>query len=268
MAEYDNKVALGTSITQLVTLIKNALTGKQNRLTAGSGIDITNDVISSTGGGSSLPTDPSTDGSYKLVNTVETDSGTQEQTGTLSWEEDTEYTAGDGIKINNGVITSCMPFGSPYMSLFGINSGGTTANLSTFVSQLKLGEVSIYGISPMQPYELKTKLNLTGIIKVSEDGSVQYITSFALAPSEWSTWTDARWILINRNPNGNWLVWAKNFQALSAWLSRRCYVSSSALTATDVYTAINELATTRLADSLSSTADTPITNNTIIWQYE
>ena len=34
MAEYDNKVALGSSITQLVTLIKNALTGKQNTLTA------------------------------------------------------------------------------------------------------------------------------------------------------------------------------------------------------------------------------------------
>lgn len=99
MAEYDNKVALGSSITQLVTLIKNALTGKQNTLTAGSGIDITNDVISSTGGGSSLPTDPSTDGDYVLQNTVSTDATTSEQTAELSWEK--KLSAGAGIEINS-----------------------------------------------------------------------------------------------------------------------------------------------------------------------
>ena len=289
MAEYDNKVALGSSITQLVTLIKNALTGKQNTLTAGSGIDITNDVISSTGGGSSLPTDPSTDGSYKLVNTVETESG--EQSATLSWEEDSGYTAGSGIAIDNGEISTANDNnqsiyiennknivgrfdGSSYLQLLGINTGGssiTSYSALSILTSLKKGNTQNYGKPTFSASELKQiDSSLTGLLKVNEDGTTNFITlTVAMSnPTDWTTWTEARWIYLNRNPNGRYIVWAKNFAALSNWLGRRIGVSSTNLTATDAYTAIDELATTRIADSLSSTADTPTTNNTIIWQYE
>ena len=54
-----------------------------------------NGVISSQGG--SLPSDPLTDGSYKLVNTVATVGGTQ--TATQSWEEDSGSGGGSGASL-------------------------------------------------------------------------------------------------------------------------------------------------------------------------
>lgn len=81
----------------------------------GTSITISNQVISAT---DELPADPSTDGTYKLVNTVETTNGTQ--TATQTWEEDSEYTLptastttlggvkvdGDTITIADGVISA------------------------------------------------------------------------------------------------------------------------------------------------------------------
>ena len=67
MATTDNKILTGAGVEKLSQLVKSA-------------------IAEGGGGGASLPTDPAVDGSYKLVNTVETVEGTQ--TATQSWEED------------------------------------------------------------------------------------------------------------------------------------------------------------------------------------
>lgn len=94
------------------------------------------------------------------------------------------------------------------------------------------------------------------------------MTTYMANPEDWTTWTDARWIWVNRDPNGHCIIWAQNFTALSNWLTRRCSVSATGLTATNVYTAIQELTTTRIADNLVSTDTAPSVNNTINWVYK
>lgn len=89
-----------TGLAHLWASLKTLLQGKQDKLTAGSGIDITDNVISSTGGGTSytagngididngeisstiqgIPTAPVNDGTYMLKCVVS--SGTP----TYSWE--------------------------------------------------------------------------------------------------------------------------------------------------------------------------------------
>jgi hypothetical protein len=67
----------------LLTDFNTKMATKQNKLTAGDNITIVNDVISSTGGGgSSLPTDPTDDGTYALGNKVEGGVATHEWSGT------------------------------------------------------------------------------------------------------------------------------------------------------------------------------------------
>lgn len=62
-----------------IAALDTAISTKQNALTAGTGIDITNGVISATssGGGASLPTDPVNDGTYFLTTTVSSGTATQ-----------------------------------------------------------------------------------------------------------------------------------------------------------------------------------------------
>lgn len=55
MSLYSNFQDLVSVIKQNFTRINTTLNGKQNTLTAGTNITITNDVISATGGGASLP---------------------------------------------------------------------------------------------------------------------------------------------------------------------------------------------------------------------
>lgn len=303
MAEYDNKVALGSSITQLVTLIKNALTGKQNTLTAGSGIDITNDVISSTGGGSSLPTDPSTDGSYKLVNTVETESG--KQTATLSWEEDSGYTAGDGIEIDNGVIkqdlTSYRSFSTVWLSLLtlfnGINpSNSAPAFLYSFLSECTCytleGAIKLLNMSGCFLVDRYNTIaftwgdiaNYIGVQAIqtayigqyhnSDNGYFYDLSSNALKNLSSKPSRNTLYIYVpSNNYSTNFIEipipYNDNSLAISA--NGKVLMPDTTLTGTrtpTINTALIALQNTRIADSLSSTADTPTTNNTIIWQYE
>jgi len=64
------------TVSSAFAYIKNtSLPAKQDVLTAGEGITIENNVISATGG--SLPTDPSTDGTYFLQNVVSSGTATQ-----------------------------------------------------------------------------------------------------------------------------------------------------------------------------------------------
>lgn len=264
MAEYDNKVALGSSITQLVTLIKNALTGKQNTLTAGSGIDITNDVISSTGGGSSLPTDPSTDGAYKLVNTVETESG--EQSATLSWEEDSGYTAGEGIFIENNVIYNQAAYSDILMALLRANiSGNSYGNLDTIdklINNLLGGGAYLINSSASNRTASTTLMNKLGcysIITFNSNGTYD-------KANRYSSYTFERQYIYFKQ--GASLVRIANNDQY-AFLNNIAYQNTtSGLTATTVKGAIDELATTRIADTLVSTETTPSTNNTINWLYE
>lgn len=262
MAEYDNKVALGSSITQLVTLIKNALTGKQNTLTAGSGIDITNDVISSTGGGSSLPTDPSTDGSYKLVNTVETESG--EQTATLSWEEIQKFAYGmtgmdllqflSGTAMFDDQINKDMPIANSLESIvyqlknrgWCYTAAGTTIDSQSILTNLNDSIVNscwyIGGISNGLPVFYASSNRI-----ISANNYVFYQP----------TASNSHLYVV---PNGQY-----DGHLFGNYIG---FKSTQGLTATTLAKGIDELATTRLADSLSSTEQTPATNNTIIWQYE
>lgn len=73
----------------------------------GTTITIDNNGTISAQGDSSLPTDPTVDGSYKLVSTVETVGGVQ--TATWSWEEDsgggTTYTFTNGLTESDGTVS-------------------------------------------------------------------------------------------------------------------------------------------------------------------
>lgn len=120
MAVTDNKLLDGAGVAKLSQLIKEEI---------------------AQGGGSSLPTDPSTDGVYKLVNTVETEGGVQ--TATQSWEEDTggggaSYTASNGIQIDsNNVIRPGIDINKsllPMMMFTVLGNNGHTIS-STMVNQ-------------------------------------------------------------------------------------------------------------------------------------
>ena len=68
------------SVDTSVVATKTDLSAKQDTLTAGTGISISNNVISATGGsggGSSLPTAPVADGTYFLTTTVSSGTATQ-----------------------------------------------------------------------------------------------------------------------------------------------------------------------------------------------
>lgn len=289
MAEYDNKVALGSSITQLVTLIKNALTGKQNTLTAGSGIDITNDVISSTGGGSSLPTDPSTDGSYKLVNTVETDSETQEQTGTLSWEENKEYTAGAGIEIDNGVIKNTTVGAGV---LYGFTSGtgnvhnylgvyrGQQTTKNAFWKTLKNGEL-VSNVSYAPTYQDAYENGIVIVINVygyNFTTARNYInidnvtsSSTGFLPNQGGVfylYQQQSGMTLITFPNTIQLRYAMGGDLFDAIIGKNTYVNFSGFRLRSYIDGIDNALTARIPDNLVSTETTPSTNNTINWLYE
>lgn len=202
----------------------------------------------------------------------------------------TEYTAGDGIGIDNGVISTtndsnksiiaedgknvAMRYdGSSYHQLIGLNCGSSGINyisVSTFLSRLKESRYQLSGAPEFDMKFLKiTDSTLSNILQIKEDGTQKFITltTYASNPAEWYTWINARWIYINLGVNGRGIVWAQNMNALKAWLSRRCLVSSSALTATNVYAAVDELATTRVPSALVSTDTAPTTENAINWVY-
>lgn len=266
MAEYDNKVALGSSITQLVTLIKNALSGKQNTLTAGSGIDITNNVISSTGGGSSLPTDPSTDGSYKLVNTVETDSETQEQTATLSWEEIQKFAYGmTGMDLLQFLSGTGITMFEDY-----INKDMPIANsLESIVYQLK-NRGWCYTATGVAEYSRTILTNLNDSIVnscwyiggMTNDLPTFYASSNYLISSNY-------YIFYQPTASNSHLYVIPNNQYNGRLFGNYIgFKSTQGLTATTLAKGIDEVATTRIADTLVSTETTPSTNNTINWLYE
>lgn len=259
MATTDNKVLTGAGVEQLSQLVKSA--------------------IAEGGGGSSLPTDPSTDGTYKLVNTVATVEGTQ--TATQSWEEDTGYTAGGGINIDSNKIKA---YGSP--TLFapsairwcqrGLGTGmvqsciATATSAEDFVNLLNLGYIVIANASYTVDlakdvfglhngnYSVFTMNFSTGLIDIVHVGSysqftpnTRYLDNFYLKTSNNTLMNITNW------SNGGYGIFPKLIFNYSTNFSTYTVGAN-----------LDELATTRVPSALVSTETAPTVEGAINWVYK
>lgn len=260
------------SIQSEITRINNNISSAYSAIDAKGGTlpqtqnsaNLASSIQSISGGGSSLPTDPSTDGAYKLVNTVETESG--EQTATLSWEEIQKFAygmtgmdllqflSGTGVTIFKDQINKDMPIANSLESIvyqlknrgWCYTAVGVAVSSKTILTNLNDSIVNscwyIGGISNGEPQFYASSNYL-----ISSNSYVFYQP----------TASNSHLYVV---PNGKY----------DGRLFGNCigFKSTQGLTATTLAKGIDEVATTRIADSLSSTEQTPTTNNTIIWQYE
>lgn len=233
-----------------------------------------------------LPDTPTTDGSYKLVNTITTDSETEEQSSELSWEEDSSsgggvtYTAGPGIKIteNNEIQKESLNnvlgywIGTLYYgnSINDILRPVEPTSKDEAIALLKAGKIITgYGFScttdelvsnPTDPSGFLS--NILQVLTIrSSDGS--YIFSRYMGTDTFTISSSLHSCLV-----GNLFIRFADAGYLRNFIFRKMYYYKGSVTATTIPDAIYELATTRIADSLVSEETVPTVNNTINWLYE
>ena len=236
-----------------------------------------NGVISSQGGGSSLPSDPVVDGSYKLVNTVATVEGTQ--TATQSWQEDAGYTAGSGINIDsNNVITNNGAVGlvASLDALYGIGVGANGYNSpGTYSRSDKIDDLIEYLLLGWPEAILSSSSNRTITAEQIQKLGVSREISIDNSGNKSEVSISTAYTF-----GSKWIYWKANeclFRVPYEGYGVRTYAlanrigydnTTSGLAATTIKGAIDELATTRIADALVSEETTPSVANTINWQYE
>lgn len=301
---------VGSAIDELATKIPSLATTETAGTVIPDGTTITidsNGVISSQGGGgSSLPSDPVVDGSYKLVNTVATVEGTQ--TATQSWEEDAGYTATNGIQIDNGVIKPGIDIMKGNMLLPLLTSYLNGSNISNnWVNIRALTNCASYTID-----DVKLSLETFGFFitpRVNSDISYTWEDIFELLGLDTSTtYYEAYMEQYSSSSTGYYISSnSSSTLSLSGKPTKDCihfylnnitninpgnfffcipagYNSSLALAANgkvdmrdttltgERYPTINKaliaFQNTRIADALVSTDTAPTVNNTINWVYK
>lgn len=280
------------SIQSEITRINNNISSAYSAIDAKGGTlpqtqnsaNLASSIQSISGGGSSLPTDPSTDGDYVLQNTVSTDATTSEQTAELSWEK--KLSAGSGIEIdeNNEINTVAeLPIYSDLLM-------GTSSQVAT-------------GYDWYTPFNKQLpRINLTEdalIEQLKKNGRALFYNPFGTSITYSSLYNiGIRYLLVGANYSdsasvditignstntvvitprypyfviiGTYLLVFPYCNIYNQWLGYHLpfYQPTTSITSKTLSGAVRELETTRLADSLSSTETTPSTDNTIIWQYE
>lgn len=327
------------SIQSEITRINNNISSAYSAIDAKGGTlpqtqnsaNLASSIQSISGGGSSLPEDPSTDGSYKLVNTVETDSQTSEQTATLSWEEDSGYTAGAGIEINSENVVKqsdllTNPRGflipaaydnpstlDPYISLYdapatqaqieqvgewllqygyvigywGSNSYTTTTFISNFIMPIITyisNKITKYNFNMGSNVSLITDNDLNGnrIHTYYRDGNQQFGGAISKRLNDFSlklvrSGSSNLALMIYDKSLTTIIPYQINYMPRSFTNGRYSPFSflRTLFKSTNLYASNYSLGDVvdimfqniNFSD-LSSTEQTPTTNNTIIWQYE
>ena len=245
-------------------------------------------ALQNSNGSSSFPSDPNSDGVYKLVNTVSTEDN--EQTATITWEEDvTEepivYTGGTHIEVDENDTIHSTEFGIISTILgsgVGINGGfqSDIESVSTeedFIHYLTKGIVT-HSVSG------GLDVNLAELYDIG----VRYIKSITVDNTTGTTTQNSTTITAEDDED---VTIAQNTVSLKQGENLFIYITASDLRSAFMYDLVNALQyknnytnfsgfrlssylngidsalSARVPDALVSTDTAPSTNNTINWVY-
>lgn len=266
MAAYDNKVLDGAGVAKLSQLIKEEIASSSS---GGSG-------------GSGLPVDPVTDGTYKLVNTIETENGTQ--TATQSWEEDSHVTpypvfldsfigliSGNTYNASNNRSMLIRTEGSftkdEWKNIF-LNNGEAFVQMTAeYAGPVTQAIAELEGVTSSKTY-ISIMTTSTSLMAAQYTYNMSITTARPL--NYWLNANQQYYIAYSpkgfgQNTQAHWLIIRDPYKQIASGYFQS---NNGGITATSIGGALDELATTRIPDALVSTETTPSINNTINWLYE